>query len=70
MSLKSHPILQDSLSPCRALIHVFNNPSALQGYLSWGYLSKKLESFTPYKYKHLDFVILDDPIFFYKVANE
>ena len=32
----------------RALIHVFNNPSATEGYLSWGYLSKKLEFFTPY----------------------
>jgi hypothetical protein len=34
--------------PDRALIHVFNNPSATKGYLSWGYLSKKLEFFTPY----------------------
>ena len=35
----------------RALIHVFNNPSAAEGYLSWGYLSKKLEFFTLYQYK-------------------
>ena len=39
------------LSPGRALKHVFNNPYATEGYLSWGYLSKKLEFFTPYKYK-------------------
>ena len=32
----------------RALIHVFSNPSATEGYLSWGYLSKKLELFAPY----------------------
>ena len=37
--------------PGRALIHVFNNPTATEGYLSWGYLSNKLEFFTPYKYK-------------------
>ena len=35
----------------RALIHVFYNPSATEGYLSWGYLSKKLEFFTPYQYR-------------------
>ena len=35
----------------RALIHVLHNPSATEGYLSWGYLSKKLEFFTPYKYR-------------------
>jgi hypothetical protein len=35
-------------APGRALIHVFNNPSATEGYLSWGYLSKKLEFLTPY----------------------
>ena len=35
-------------SPGRALIHVFNNPYATEGYLSWGCLSKKLEFFTPY----------------------
>ena len=35
-------------SPGKALIDVFNNPSATEGYLSWGYLSKKLEFFTPY----------------------
>ena len=34
----------------RALIHVFNNPFATDEYLSWGYLSKKLEFFTPYQY--------------------
>ena len=34
--------------PGRALIHVFSNPSATEGYLSWGYLSKKLEFFAPY----------------------
>ena len=32
----------------RALIHVFSNPSATEGYLSWGYLSKNLEFFAPY----------------------
>ena len=37
--------------PGRALIHVFDNPSAPEGYLSWGCLSKKLEFFTPYQYK-------------------
>jgi hypothetical protein len=37
-------------APGRALILVFNNPSATEGYLSWGYLSKKLEFFTPYQY--------------------
>ena len=37
--------------PGRALIHVFNNPYVMEGYLSWGYLSKKLEFFTPYHYK-------------------
>jgi hypothetical protein len=36
------------ISPGRALRHIFNNPSATEGYLSWGYLSKKLELFTPY----------------------
>jgi hypothetical protein len=36
--------------PGRALRHVFNNPSATKGYLSCGYLSKKLELFTPYQY--------------------
>jgi hypothetical protein len=36
--------------PGRALIHVVNNPFATEGYLSWGYLSKKLEFFTPYQY--------------------
>ena len=35
----------------RTLIHVFNNPSATEGYLSWDYLSKKLEFFTPYQYR-------------------
>ena len=39
------------VSPGRALIHVFNNPSATEGYLSWGYLSKNLEFFTPYQYR-------------------
>jgi hypothetical protein len=34
--------------PGRALIYVFSNPSATEGYLSWGYLSKKLEFFAPY----------------------
>ena len=38
-------------TPGRALIDVFNNPSGTEGYLSWGYLSKKLEFFTPYWYK-------------------
>ena len=37
-------------NPGRALIHVFNNPYAMEGYL-WGSLSKKLEFFTPYEYK-------------------
>ena len=37
------------LGPGRALIHVFNNPSATEGYLSWGYLSMKLEFITPYQ---------------------
>ena len=41
---------KSTMSPGRALIHVFNNPSATEGYLSWGYLSKKLELFTPYQY--------------------
>ena len=35
----------------RALIHVFNIPSPMEGYLSWGCLSKKLEFLTPYQYK-------------------
>ena len=35
-------------NPGRALIHVSKNPYAMEGYLSWGHLSKKLEFFTPY----------------------
>ena len=46
------PLISSScvVAPGRALIHVFNNPSATEGYLSWGYLSNKLEFFTLYKY--------------------
>jgi hypothetical protein len=40
-------------NPGRALRHVFNNPSATEGYLLWGYLSKKLELFTPYQYREI-----------------
>ena len=39
--------------PGRALIHVFNNPYATEGYQSWGYLSKNLKFFTPYQYKQI-----------------
>ena len=35
-------------APRGALMHVFYNPYATEGYLSWGYLFKKLEFFTPY----------------------
>jgi hypothetical protein len=38
-------------NPGRALIHIFSNPSATEEYLIWGYVSKKLEFFTPYLYK-------------------
>ena len=48
---KGHVIKRRSRNPGRALIHVFNNPSATEGYLSWGYLSRKLEFFTPYQYR-------------------
>ena len=41
-------VLSHVHAPGRALIHVFSNPSATEGYLSWGYLSKKLEFFAPY----------------------
>jgi hypothetical protein len=59
------------IGPWRALIHVFNNPYATEGYFSWGYLTNKLEFFTPYQYKiNLNFAILDDPICIYKVASE
>ena len=37
--------------PGRALIHVFNNSFAMEGWLSWGCLSKILEFFTPYPYR-------------------
>ena len=58
-------------SPGRQLIHVFNNPYATEGYLSCGYLSKKLEFFyTLLVQINLNFVILDDPICIYKVASE
>ena len=54
----------------RALIHVFSNPSAIEEYLSWGYLFKKSEFFTPISIDKSKFVILDDPICIYKVASE
>jgi hypothetical protein len=47
---KEHAIVHNKI-PGRALRYVFNNPSATEGYLSWGYLSKKLELFTPYHYR-------------------
>ena len=56
--------------PGRALIHVFNNPYATKGYLSWGCLSKKLaflHLIITYKSK---FFILDDLVCIYKVASE
>jgi hypothetical protein len=64
--------LQSTLDKCpgRALIHVFNNPSATEGYLSWGYLSKKIGIiYTLSVHINLNFVILDDPICIYKVAS-
>jgi hypothetical protein len=57
--------------PGRALRHVFNNPSATEGYLSWGYLSKKIGIvYTLSVHINLNFVILDDPICIYEVASE
>jgi hypothetical protein len=41
-------IRNNPIGPGRALRRVFNNPFATKGYLSWGYLSNKLELFTPY----------------------
>ena len=37
---------------CRVLVHVFDDPSVTElEYLSWGYLSKNVEFFTPYEYR-------------------